>query len=130
MSEAHQFEHSFAFDPLQAEALLRAVPVECGVFALHGARATDQPYIARTANLRRRLLRLLAPPESQSKRLNLRDKVARVEYSVTGSEFESNLLLYRVYSEAFGAAEARKRLRLYHHSSFGSRWRMPIRAHM
>jgi hypothetical protein len=57
--------------------------------------------------------RLLAPPESQSKRLNLRDRVARIEYTITGSEFESTLTLYQAASSIFGHAEARRRLRLH-----------------
>ncbi len=112
------FTHSIVFDPAQSGTLLKQVPAECGVFALHGANgphstSNGQPYLTRTANLRRRLTRLLAPPESQSKRLNLRDKVARIDYTVTGSEFESTLLLYRAYAELFSPAEARKRLRLH-----------------
>ncbi len=59
------------------------------------------------------MTRLLAPPESQSKRLNLRDRVASLEYTVTGSEFESHLVLYDAASAIFGAAEARRRLRLH-----------------
>ena len=57
--------------------------------------------------------RLLAPPESQSKRLNLRDRVARIEYTITGSEFESTLTLYHAAASIFGHAEARRRLRLH-----------------
>lgn len=57
--------------------------------------------------------RLLDPPESQSKRLNLRDKVARIEYTVTGSEFESQLVLYDAAEALLGHAEARHRLKLH-----------------
>jgi hypothetical protein len=57
--------------------------------------------------------RLLDPPESQSKRLNLRDRVARIEYTVTGSEFESSLVLYEAAAALFGLAEARRRLKLH-----------------
>lgn len=57
--------------------------------------------------------RLLDPPESQSKRLNLRDKVARIEYTVTGSEFESQLVLYHAAAALFGYGEARRRLKLH-----------------
>lgn len=104
---------SIAFDPQQTEVLLRAVPQRAGVFALYGHQAEAQPYVTRTANLRRRLLRLLAPPESQSRRLNLRDRVARIEYALTGSELEATLLLYRMSAEAFGKVEARRRMRLH-----------------
>lgn len=57
--------------------------------------------------------RLLDPPESQSKRLNLREKVARIEYSVTGSAFESSLVLYDATAALFGHVEARRRLKLH-----------------
>ncbi len=57
--------------------------------------------------------RLLDPPESQSKRLNLRDKVARIEYSITGSAFESSLVLYDATAALFGYTEARRRLKLH-----------------
>ena len=47
-----------------------------------------------------------------SKRLNLRERVGRIAWSVTGSEFESLLLLYRTTAAIFGYAEARRRLKL------------------
>src|SRR5258708_9043804 len=56
-------------------------------------------------------MRLLAPPESQSKRLNLRERVARIDYSLTGSDFESGVLLYNVLRQAFPKTY-QKRLRL------------------
>ena len=101
------------FEADQASALLQSVPALPGVFALRGERESDEPYLTRTADLRRRMTRLLAPPESQSKRLNLRDKVRTIEFCVTGSEFESFLVLYDAASAIFGHAEARRRLRLH-----------------
>ena len=59
------------------------------------------------------MTRLLNPPEEQSKRLNLRDRVRTLAYTVTGSEFESLLLLYDASSAIFGPAAARRRLRLH-----------------
>jgi hypothetical protein len=43
-----------------------------------------EPYLARTADLRRAAERLLRVPEAQSKRLNLREVAARVRYRATG----------------------------------------------
>lgn len=106
------FDHVVEFAPERAEEILRAVPALPGVFALCGVREGDEPYLTRTADLRRRMRRLLAPPESQSKRLNLRERVARIEYSVTGSEFESSLTLYHAAVALFGYAAARQRLKL------------------
>src|SRR5258708_4114657 len=54
------------------------------------------PYLARTAALRRRLLRLLKEREKPSRILNLRQSVTRVEYWITGSVLESTLRLYQL----------------------------------
>jgi excinuclease ABC subunit C len=87
-------------------------PAAPAVFLLRGIDASAEPYVAKTTNLRRRLQRLLAPPESQSKRLNLRDRVAGIEYSLTGSDFESGLLLYKILRDEFpGSYQKRLRLR-------------------
>jgi excinuclease ABC subunit C len=106
------FEQSIAFSPETAAETLRALPAMPGVFALHGPRSEDQPYLTRAADLRRRITRILAPPDSQSKRLNLRDRVARIDYTITGSEFESTLTLYHAASTILGLDEARRRLKL------------------
>jgi excinuclease ABC subunit C len=111
-----QFEHTVAFSPDNASETLRRIPALPGIFALHGPSTADgapaQPYLTRAADLRRRVTLMLAPPDSQSKRLNLRDRVARIEYTVTGSEFESTLCLYHASATIFGFEEARRRLRL------------------
>jgi excinuclease ABC subunit C len=86
-------------------------PATPAVFLLRGAEAGAEPYAGKTASLRRRLQRLLSPPESQSKRLNLRERVATIEYSLTGSDFESALLLYKVLRHEFPKTY-QKRLRL------------------
>ncbi|MGE5324493.1 MAG: hypothetical protein ACM3SW_16625 [Actinomycetota bacterium] len=87
-------------------------PAAPAVFALRGADEAAEPYVSKTASLRRRLQRLLAPAESQSKRLNLRERVAKIEYSLTGSDFESMLLLYRLLREQFPRTY-QKHLRLH-----------------
>lgn len=101
------------FEAGRAAEILRLVPALPGVFALRGEDPRAEPYLTRTADMRRRMTRLLNPPEEQSKRLNLRDLVRTIEYSVTGSEFESLLVLYDAASSCFGAVEARRRLRLH-----------------
>ena len=121
MEPSFQFAERIAFAPDEAETLLRAIPARSGLFALRGERATDQPYLMRAADLRRRLRRLLLPPDTVdaegrpvlTKRLNLRDRVRWIEWTETGSEFESVLLLYRATHALFGETEARKRLRLH-----------------
>jgi hypothetical protein len=107
-----QFERSLAFIPENAAETLRSIPTLPGVFALFGHSTEAQPYLTRAADLRRRVTRMLAPPDSQSKRLNLRDRVARIEYTVAGSEFESTLTLYHASVAIFGVEEACRRLKL------------------
>jgi hypothetical protein len=113
VAASFQFGVGVGFEAERAEEILRSVPAGPGVFALRGFKESDEPYLTRTADLRRRMRRLLDPPESQSKRLNLRERVARIEYTVTGSEFESSLVLYEAAAALFGLAEARRRLKLH-----------------
>jgi excinuclease ABC subunit C len=89
------------FDPERAAAVFAAVPAAPAVFLLRGNDAPAEPYVSKTANLRRRLQRLLGPVEERTKKLNLRDRVRSIEYAPTGSDFESGFLLYRVLREAF-----------------------------
>jgi excinuclease ABC subunit C len=107
------FNRSLPFTPQSAEETLKQIPAQPGVFALRGPRTEDAPYLTHTTDLRRRMRRLLDPPESQSKRLNLREKVARIEYTLTGSRFESSLVLYDATAFHFGHPEARRRLKLH-----------------
>ncbi len=86
-------------------------PAAPSVFLLRGTDPSAEPYVGKTTNLRKRLQRLLAPPEAQSRRLNLRERVATIEYSMTGSDFESTVLLYRTLRHEFPGSYG-KRLRL------------------
>ncbi len=78
-----------------------AIPATPAVFLLRGTDSRSEPYVSKTANLRRRLQRLLGSPTEHTKKLNLRDLVRSIEYTPTGSDFESGLLLYRVLRGAF-----------------------------
>ena len=89
------------FAPERDAEVFAAVPAAPSVFRLRGADANAEPYISKTANLRRRLQRLLGPVEERTKKLNLRDRVRVVEYAPTGSDFESGFLLYSVLRGAF-----------------------------
>ena len=80
--------HSIAFDPSDPRAALAQIPAQPGVYALFGAEENAEPYLSRTPNLRRRLTRFLDARPSQSKRLRLTEKIARIEYTLTGSDFE------------------------------------------
>ena len=102
---------TISFSRDHAPEFFAQFPAAPAVFLLRGADAGAEPYAGKTTNLRRRLQRLLAPPESQSKRLNLRDRVSTIEYSLTGSDFESGLLLYKILRREFPKTY-QKRLRL------------------
>jgi excinuclease UvrABC nuclease subunit len=89
------------FAPERDAEVFACVPAGSAVFLLRAADPQAEPYVSKTANLRRRLQRLLGPVEERTKKLNLRDRVRVIEYSATGSDFESGFLLYRVLREAF-----------------------------
>ena len=100
------------FRPERDAEIFSAVPAAPAVFLLHGRDPASEPYLSKTSNLRRRLQRLLSPPEERSKRLNLRDHVKTIEYTSTGSDFESGFVLYRVLRDVFPKTySARLRLR-------------------
>jgi excinuclease UvrABC nuclease subunit len=89
------------FAPERDAEIFAAVPAAPAVFLLRGADAQAEPYVTKTANLRRRLLRLLGPVAERTKKLNLRDRVRVIEYTLTGSDFESGFLLYSVLRTTF-----------------------------
>lgn len=89
------------FAPDRDREIFTAIPVAPAVFLLRGHDPGAEPYVGKTANLRRRIERLLSTPDEYSRRLNLRERVGAIEYSLTGSDFESGFLLYHVLREAF-----------------------------
>ena len=121
MDAGFEFERRVEFHPESASEILREVPAAPGVVCLRGEAAEAQPYLTRAADMRRRLRRLLDSPDAVdeqgrpvlSKRLNLRERVRWIEWTRTGSEFESNVVLYCAARAVFGAEEARRRLRLH-----------------
>ncbi len=112
--------NSIPFDSGDPLTSLEGLPNSPGIFALYGAQGPGEPpvepYLSKTPNLRRRLMRFLreGQPGSaapQTRRLQLAHMVRRIEYTATGSEFESLLCLYEAALEAFGN-RGRSRLRL------------------
>ena len=89
------------FLPERDAEVFAAVPAAPAVFLLRGEDDKSEPYISKTANLRRRLQRLLGPFDERTKKLSLRSRVRFIEYAPTGSDFESGFLLYRVLRAAF-----------------------------
>ncbi len=82
------------FDVSREEDFFAALPPRPAVFVIEPKQERGQVFLSRTADLRRRLERLLRPPDPASKRLNLREVAERVRYRLTGSPFEQSLVLY------------------------------------
>ena len=89
------------FAPQRDAEIFSAVPAAAAVFLLRGEDARAEPYVSKTANLRRRLQRLLGPVEERTRKLNLRDRARWIEYTPTGSDFESGFVLYKILRSAF-----------------------------
>jgi excinuclease UvrABC nuclease subunit len=94
--------HSVPFDPADAKAALAQLPHSSAVFALYGADAHAEPYVGRTPNLRGRLERLLQPSPKHPRRLQLAGRVRRIEWRLTGSEFESLLTQFSLLEKIYG----------------------------
>ena len=84
------------------------LPAGHGVFLLE---TNGAPYLSKSVNLRRRVARLLGTEGGLSKRLNLGATAHAIRYKLTGSAFESSVLLYRLARQLF-PHDYRVRLRL------------------
>jgi hypothetical protein len=98
------------------EAWLHDLPARPAVFALFGPEASAgnpalEPYISKTANLRRRMHRLLAPSFAGGKRLHLGGTAVRLDYSEVGSDFATALLMLQAVRRYCGE-RVRKHLHL------------------
>jgi excinuclease UvrABC nuclease subunit len=93
---------SVPFDPADAKATLAQLPQAAAVFALYGAEAHSEPYIGRTPNLRGRLERLLQPSAKHPRRLQLAGRVRRIEWRLTGSDFESLFAQFSLLEQVYG----------------------------
>ncbi len=113
--EARLLDQRLIFAPQHDALFFAAIPAAPAVFLLRPVAVADspgaEPYVSKTANLRRRLQRLLGQPEEQSRKLSLRTFAASVEFSLTGSEFEASFLLYQLLRREFSQTYTR-RLRL------------------
>jgi excinuclease ABC subunit C len=89
------------FRPENDAEIFSAAPALSAVFLLRGEDQNSEPYVSKTANLRRRLQRLLSAPEERTRRLNLRGRVRWIEYTLTGSDFESGFVLYQILRAVF-----------------------------
>jgi len=89
------------FRPEADAEVFSAAAAAPAVFLLRGEDLNSEPYVSKTANLRRRLQRLLSAPEERTKRLNLRHRARWIEYTLTGSDFESGFVLYQMLRVVF-----------------------------
>jgi len=96
------------FAPEQDAEIFAALPAVPAVFLLRAEDVQAEPYVSKTANLRRRIQRLLGPVTERTKKLNLRDRVRAIEYTLTGSDFEAGFLLYKVLRSAFPKTYSRR----------------------
>jgi len=98
------------FRPEHDTAIFAEIPAAPAVFLLSSDDAAE-PYVSKTANLRRRLIRLLGAREEPSRKLNLRERARRIAYTPTGSDFESGFVLYKLLRSTFPKTYS-QRLRL------------------
>ena len=95
------------FAPENDAGFFAALPGAPAVCLIEPKEDTAEPLLIRTADLRRRLTRLLGPADPASKRLNLREFAKGVRYRLTGSKFEQTLAYYLRAKEIFPARYAK-----------------------
>ncbi|MBV8053264.1 MAG: hypothetical protein JOZ80_18900 [Acidobacteriaceae bacterium] len=93
--------HRLEFASDRDAEIFASIPAAPAVFLLRSADPQAEPYVSKTANLRRRLQRLLGMPSEHNRKLSLRDRVRFIEYFPTGSDFESGFLLYKLLRATF-----------------------------
>jgi excinuclease UvrABC nuclease subunit len=96
-----ELDFSLAFDAASDEAFFSALPSKAAVCLVELNDANAEPLLIRTQDLRRRLQRLLGPPDPTSKRLNLRALARAVRYRPVGSTFEQSLTYYQHAKKLF-----------------------------
>lgn len=115
---AELLRHAVRFDPERRTGSLEQLPLGRGVFALFAEDPKSEPYLAEASHLRRRLQRFLRPAPSQTRRLQLAERIRRIEFIETGSDFASDLAFYdaaTALEKRYGGTgrSAEKRLRLH-----------------
>jgi len=87
------------FEAEQDAAFFASLPAAPAVFVLRAKSAGAEPYVSKTANLRRRLQRLLGAAEGR--KLSLRERVSSLEFCEVGGDFEAGFALYRLLRREF-----------------------------
>jgi excinuclease UvrABC nuclease subunit len=96
-----ELDSGLEFKPEQDAEFFSLLPASPAVCLIRAKEKTAEPYLIRTADLRRRLRRLLGPPDPASQRLNLREFAQQVRYRETGSSFEQTLIYYHNAKQIF-----------------------------
>ena len=86
------------FSPDSDESVFQEFPAAPAVFLLRG---DGEPYVSKTANFGAGTQRLLGRPLENSKRLNLRARVREIEFTSTGSDFESQVVSDSFFARIF-----------------------------
>ena len=87
--------------PRAMKIFFSALPPRPAVCLIEAREEKAEPFLIRTQDLRRRLQRLLGPPDPASKRLNLREFARGVRYRLTGSALEQTLTYYQHAKQLF-----------------------------
>jgi excinuclease ABC subunit C len=107
-----ELDCGLGFDPARAEEdFFPALPAKPAVCLIESRAENAEPFLIRTQDLRRRLQRLLGPPDPTSKRLNLRELASGIRYRLTGSALEQIFTYYQHAKHLF-PQHARKLTRL------------------
>ena len=96
-----ELDSGLEFNPASDAEFFSLLPAKPGVCLISAQQANAEPYLIRTADLRRRLQRLLGPPDPTTKRLNLREFAREVRYRQTSSAFEQTLTYYQQARQFF-----------------------------
>jgi excinuclease UvrABC nuclease subunit len=96
-----ELDSGLEFNPNHDAEFFSLLPAKPAVCLIGSREEAAEPYLIRTADLRRRLQRLLGPPDATSRRLNLREFAHLVRYRETGSAFEQALAYYQNAKQFF-----------------------------
>jgi excinuclease ABC subunit C len=89
------------FERADEPGFFAALAQRPGVLLIEMKAPGAQPYLVRTADIRRTAERLLRAADGPTKRINLREAATRVRYRVAGSRFEQALTLYEQARQHF-----------------------------
>ena len=96
-----ELDTALAFQAEQDAEFYSLLPARPAVCLIEPKVENAEPYLIRTADLRRRMQRLLGPPDPASRRFNLREFARAIRYRETRSAFEQALTYYRLAKQIF-----------------------------